>query len=80
MLIPTPPLSELALEWVESLLEGRQRELADLNLEYSCRQISADEYLSCRCSLLQAVREIAGCLRQVPKRAFVTTDNINETS
>jgi len=76
MHIPAPPPSGPALEWVGSLLEQRQRDLADLDHKYSCQQIPEDEYLSCRRSLQQAASEIVGCLRQALSQAFVTTDSI----
>ena len=77
-LISTSELRGPVLEWAESILEERQQALADLEEKYNRQEIPEDEYLSCRRSLQQAVSEIAKCLRQAPKPAFVRIENIKQ--
>jgi hypothetical protein len=58
---------EAVFRYVESLLQERQRQLMDLDRKYRLRNIQPDEYLSCRRSLLQAMRELAALVRPGPR-------------
>lgn len=62
------PVSQGPYEFAKSLLLDRQRVLHALELRNEQREIPSAEYLSCRRSLLQAIKELGSILRNDPRR------------
>lgn len=70
---------ETVFQYVESLLQERQRELMDLDRKYRLRKIQRNEFLSCRRSLLQAMSELAGLVRPRPRCDRGPSDKLRQT-
>jgi hypothetical protein len=67
------PVSQEPYEYAKSLMLDRQRLLQALELRHQQREVPPAEYLSCRRSLLQAIKELGSILLNDPGRRKPTT-------